>query len=158
RDRPQALADLPRQHQGPGRALPPHGAAPRGGRDRRRRNGVPDDRQELSGVSEAAVLRRLFQNRPELKSPRELSLMREAGKLVAAALRLAREIARPGAKTIDIDQAIADLFKKHNALPLFKGYPGPKVPFPAVTCLSVNEQVVHGIPGPRVLKEGEIIK
>jgi methionyl aminopeptidase len=104
------------------------------------------------------VLRKLFQNRPELKSPRELGLMREAGKVVASALRIAKELARPGAKTVEIDQAIEDHYERHNALPLFKGYPGQKVPFPAVTCLSVNEQVVHGIPGPRVLREGDLIK
>ena len=65
---------------------------------------------------------------------------------------------RPGVETIEIDRAIEDLYRKHNALPLFKGYPGPKVPFPAVTCISVNEQVVHGIPGQRVLKEGDLVK
>src|SRR4051794_10353386 len=86
--------------------------------------------------------------------------MREAGKVVATALRIAREMTKPGAKTVEIDQAIEALYKKHNALPLFKGYPGanPKVPFPAVTCISVNEQVVHGIPGQRVLRDGDIIK
>jgi len=107
-----------------------------------------------------SVLRKLFQNKPELKSAREVGLMREAGKVVATALRIARELTRPGAKTVEIDQAIEELYRKHNALPLFKGYPGanPKAPFPAVTCISVNEQVVHGIPGQRVLREGDIIK
>jgi methionyl aminopeptidase len=104
------------------------------------------------------VLRKLFQNKAELKSPRELGLMREAGKVVAEALRLARSLVRPGIETVEIDRAIEELYKKHNAQPLFKGYPGPKVPFPAVTCISVNEQVVHGIPGRRVLREGDIIK
>jgi methionyl aminopeptidase len=104
------------------------------------------------------VLRKLFQNRPELKSPRELGLMREAGKVVAEAHRLARELTRPGVETIVIDRAIEDLYQSKNALPLFKGYPGSKVPFPAVTCISVNEQVVHGIPGRRVLRKGDIVK
>jgi methionyl aminopeptidase len=94
---------------------------------------------------------------PELKSPRELAMMREAGKLVARALRICREMAKPGTKTIEIDQAVEAFYAKHHAVPLFKGYPG-KTPFPAVTCLSVNEQVVHGIPGPRVLKEGDLLK
>src|SRR5687768_5484372 len=85
-------------------------------------------------------------------------MMREAGKLVAQALRMARAIAQPGARTIEIDQAIDDLYRRHGALPLFKNYPGPRVPFPAVTCLSLNEQVVHGIPGARVLKEGDLLK
>jgi len=104
------------------------------------------------------VLRKLFQNRPELKSQRELGFMREAGKVVAAALRLARELTRPGIKTGEIDYAIEEHYRRHNAQPLFKNYPGPKVPFPAVTCISVNEQVVHGIPGQRALKEGDIVK
>jgi methionyl aminopeptidase len=111
--------------------------------------------QWLSGAS---VLRKLFQNKAELKSARELGLMREAGKVVAAAHRLARSMVRPGIETGEIDRAIEDLYNKHNAQPLFKGYPGPKVPFPAVTCISVNEQVVHGIPGRRVLREGDIVK
>jgi methionyl aminopeptidase len=93
-----------------------------------------------------------------LKSPRELALMREAGKIVADALRICRTIARPGVKTIEVDQAVEEHYRRHGAMPLFKGYPGPKVPFPAVTCLSVNEQVVHGIPGPRVLKDGDLFK
>jgi methionyl aminopeptidase len=84
--------------------------------------------------------------------------MREAGKLVARALRLCREMARPGVKTVEIDQAVEALFARHNAIPLFKGYPGQKVPFPAVTCISLNEQVVHGIPGPRVVQEGDLLK
>src|SRR5262245_9564196 len=83
--------------------------------------------------------------------------MREAGKLVAAALRMCRAMAVPGAKTIDIDRAVEDHFAHHGALPLFRGYPG-KVPFPASTCISLNEQVVHGIPGPRVIKEGDLVK
>lgn len=97
-------------------------------------------------------------NRPmELKSDRELALMREAGKLVARAHKICRDMARPGVKTIEIDRAVEAFFAQHNAVPLFKGYPG-KVPFPAVTCLSVNEQVVHGIPGERVLKDGDLLK
>ncbi|MBM3980586.1 MAG: type I methionyl aminopeptidase [Planctomycetes bacterium] len=94
---------------------------------------------------------------PELKSAREIGLMREAGKLVARALRICRDLAKPGTKTIEIDQAVEAFYAKHMAVPLFKGYPG-KTPFPAVTCLSVNEQVVHGVPGQRVLKEGDLLK
>jgi methionyl aminopeptidase len=104
------------------------------------------------------VLRSFFQRGPELKSMREIGLMREAGKLVAQALRMARAMCQPGVRTLDIDQAIEALFAKHGATPLFKGYPGPKVPFPAVTCISLNEQVVHGIPGQRQLKDGDLIK
>jgi methionyl aminopeptidase len=103
------------------------------------------------------VLRSFFHKAPELKSPREIALMREAGKVVAEALRLCRAMAQPGVRTIDIDRVVEDLYNRRGAVPLFKGYPG-RVPFPAVTCLSVNEQVVHGIPGPRVLRSGDLFK
>ena len=103
------------------------------------------------------MLKSFFSPRPELKSPREIGLMREAGKLVAEALRLCRSLARPGTRTVEIDQAVEALFQQRGAVPLFKGYPG-RVPFPAVTCISLNEQVVHGIPGQRVLREGDLLK
>jgi methionyl aminopeptidase len=103
------------------------------------------------------VLRALFQRPPELKSPREIALMREAGKVVAEAIRLCRIMAKPGVRTLEIDRAVEAVYARHGAIPLFKGYPG-KVPFPAVTCISINEQVVHGIPGQRLIKEGDLIK
>ena len=103
------------------------------------------------------MLRSLFSKAPELKSPREIGLMREAGKLVAQALRLCRDMARPGVRTLDIDRAVEALYGQRGAIPLFKGYPG-RVPFPAVCCLSINEQVVHGIPGPRTLRDGDLFK
>jgi methionyl aminopeptidase len=104
------------------------------------------------------VLRSIFQRGPELKSPRELGLMREAGKIVAEALRLCRAMAKPGARTIEIDQGVEALFQRYGAAPLFKGYPGPKLPFPASTCISINEQVVHGIPGQREIRDGDLLK
>jgi len=106
------------------------------------------------------VLRQFFNRPPELKSTREVGLMREAGKLVSRALHLCRAMARPGVRTFEIDRAVEALYAQHGALPLFKGYPGqnPKIPFPASTCLSVNEQVVHGIPGQRVIREGDLLK
>src|SRR3954452_14305084 len=82
--------------------------------------------------------------------------MRDAGKVVAEALARAAELVRPGARTRELDAAIEAVFARHNAEPLFKGVPG-KVPFPAATCISVNDEVVHGIPGPRKLKEGDVI-
>jgi methionyl aminopeptidase len=84
-------------------------------------------------------------------------MMREAGKLVARALRICKAMAKPGVRTMDIDQAVEDFYAKNGAIPLFKGYPG-RVPFPAVTCLSINEQVVHGIPGQRTLQDGDLFK
>jgi methionyl aminopeptidase len=103
------------------------------------------------------MLRAFFPQKPELKSPREIGLMREAGKLVAEALRLCRSMARPGVRTIEIDQAVEALFASRGAIPLFKGYPG-RMPFPAVTCISINEQVVHGIPGQRAVRAGDLLK
>src|SRR5438067_11874036 len=90
-----------------------------------------------------------------------MEMMRVAGRLVAEALGLCRAMAKPGTRTADIDRAVDDLFARHGALPLFKNYPGPpgtKVPFPASTCISINDQVVHGIPGPRTLREGDLVK
>jgi methionyl aminopeptidase len=103
------------------------------------------------------VLKALLQRAPELKSEREIGLMREAGRIVAEALRLCRAMAKPGVRTLEIDQAVAALFARHGVTPLFKGYPG-RVPFPAVTCISLNEQVVHGIPGQRVIRDGDLVK
>ncbi len=93
-----------------------------------------------------------------MKSPRELGLMRAAGKIVAEALRLCRDLAKPGTTTIEIAQAVEALFRRYGATPLFKGYPGPKIPFPASTCISLNEEVVHGIPGPRAIRDGDLLK
>ena len=104
------------------------------------------------------MLKAIANQAPELKSPREIGLMREAGKIVAEALRLCRSMLKPGVTTSEIDTAVEKLFNRYNAQPLFKGYPGSRVPFPAVTCISLNEQVVHGIPGPRVIRDGDLVK
>lgn len=96
----------------------------------------------------------------KLKSPREIGLMREAGRVVAIALDKVRKLAVPGVTTADLDQAVADVFREHGAIPLFRGVPSSvkgKPPFPAVVCASVNEQVVHGIPNRRPLREGDIL-
>lgn len=103
------------------------------------------------------MLKFLNPNKPELKTPREISLMREAGKIVAEALHLCRSICQVGVKTVEIDQAVEALFAQRGAESLFKGYKG-RVPFPAVTCISINEQVVHGIPGQRVIRDGDLVK
>jgi len=96
----------------------------------------------------------------KLKSPREIGLMREAGRVVAQALDKVRQLAVPGATTADMDEAVAAIFREHGAISLFKGYPNStkgKPAFPAVICASVNEQVVHGIPNRRPLREGDIV-
>ena len=106
------------------------------------------------------MLRREIQTPPALKTPAEMQMMREAGKVVAKALRLCRDLAKPGVKTADINQAVENLYAAHGAISLFKGYdPGSNgTPFPAVTCISLNEQVVHGIPGNRLLRDGDLLK
>lgn len=91
-----------------------------------------------------------------LRSTREIALMRKAGLLVWQAHQLAAAMVRPGATTGEIDAAVDRFFQEHDAVALFKGVPG-RIPFPAVTCMSVNEEVVHGIPGRRRLLEGDIL-
>jgi methionyl aminopeptidase len=91
-----------------------------------------------------------------LRSHREMLQMRRAGILVWNAHRLAGEAVKPGVTTHAIDMVIEEYFDSHRAAPLFKGVAG-KIPFPASTCISVNEEVVHGIPSQRVLKEGDIV-
>ncbi|MFW5692857.1 MAG: type I methionyl aminopeptidase, partial [Thermoguttaceae bacterium] len=95
-----------------------------------------------------------------LRSPREIGLMRKAGLLVWQAHQIAGAMVRPGVTTAEIDRAVERFFAEHEAVPLFKHVPNSqegKPPFPAVTCISVNEEVVHGIPGPRKLVEGDIV-
>ena len=82
--------------------------------------------------------------------------MRRAGLLVWQGHQAAARLIQPGVKTADLDEAIAAVFRDAGAEPLFLGYPG-ETPFPAVSCISINEQLVHGIPGDRVLQEGDIV-
>lgn len=91
----------------------------------------------------------------ELKTERELGLMREAGRVNALALEAAKAAIRPGVTTAEIDQAAATTLKKLGAKPAFLGYGQP--PYPAVICISVNEELVHGIPGKRRLQEGDVV-
>ncbi len=97
-----------------------------------------------------------MQRPPELKSARDLELMRKAGLLVWETHQLAASMLRPGVTTGAIDAAVEKYIRDRHAIALFKGVPG-KVPFPASTCISINEEVVHGIPGPRKLAEGDIV-
>ena len=82
--------------------------------------------------------------------------MRAAGALVAEAHQLARSLVAPGITTAEIDAQLEELFARNDAVPLFKGFPG-EVPFPAVTCISVNHEIVHGIPGDYRLQPGDIV-
>lgn len=87
------------------------------------------------------------------KSEGELLLMREAGRIVAETHRLMAQAVRPGVTTRQLDQIAEDYIRSQGAMPSFKGYSG----FPGSICASVNEELVHGIPGDRVLNEGDII-
>lgn len=95
----------------------------------------------------------------ELKTPDQLRTMRRAGLVVAEVHSAVREAAAPGVTTGELDQVARDILARHGAGSSFLnygagwGYP----PYPGVTCISVNEEVVHGIPGPRVLVEGDLV-
>ena len=88
-----------------------------------------------------------------LKSKSEIKLMEEAGKIVAGAHEAVRKAIAPGITTEELDRIAEDYIRSRGATPAFKGYMG----YPASICTSINEQVVHGIPGPVVLKEGDIV-
>lgn len=91
-----------------------------------------------------------------IKDKKELDLMRAAGRLNARALAAVREIIRPGVTTADLDAVAEEVITKNGAVPIFKGYPGP-YPYPGTLTISINEELVHGIPGKRKLKEGDIV-
>ena len=88
-----------------------------------------------------------------LKSEHEIELMRRAGKITAAARALARDMVKPGVTTQQIDKAVYHFIKSQGATPSFLNYNG----YPASVCVSVNDEIIHGIPGKRVLKEGDIV-
>jgi methionyl aminopeptidase len=88
-----------------------------------------------------------------LKSPQELAVMRRAGKIVAATIEALVQSARPGTTTGELDALAEEEIRRRGAVPSFKGYRG----FKASICTSINEEIVHGIPGPRVLKDGDIL-
>jgi methionyl aminopeptidase len=88
-----------------------------------------------------------------IKSEREIAIMRQAGRIVATVLDILSRRVRPGMKTKELDIIAAKEIEKLGAKPSFKGYRG----FPANLCVSVNDEVVHGIPGERVLREGDIV-
>ena len=89
-----------------------------------------------------------------VKSRHEVQLLRRAGRVARLALDAACSAATPGRTTADVDTAAEVVIRQFGAIPEFKGYQG----FPAATCVSVNDEVVHGIPGPRVLEEGDLVK
>lgn len=88
-----------------------------------------------------------------VKSEREIELMRRAGKITAAARALAGEMVKPGVTTREIDKAVFHFIRSQGAEPSFLNYNG----YPASVCVSVNDEIIHGIPGKRVLQEGDIV-
>jgi methionyl aminopeptidase len=88
-----------------------------------------------------------------IKTPQEIEIMRQNNRLVAQVLQRLREATKPGITTKELDQLAEHSIREAGATPAFKGYRG----YPASLCVSVNEEVVHGIPGPRRLREGEIV-
>ena len=92
----------------------------------------------------------------EPKTAEQINRMRKAGLYVWHALQIAKANVKPGITTGEIDRQIERFFDDIKAVSLFKGFPGI-VPYPAVTCISVNEEVVHGIPGKKKLEEGDIV-
>ncbi|MDD3345117.1 MAG: type I methionyl aminopeptidase [Candidatus Omnitrophica bacterium] len=88
-----------------------------------------------------------------IKSEEDLRMMRRSGKILSDVMGKVRESLRPGMTTLDVDRMSEELILKADALPAFKDYNG----FPASACISVNEEVVHGIPASRVILEGDIV-
>lgn len=88
-----------------------------------------------------------------VKSDREIATMRQAGKIVAMVLEVLAGHVKAGMKTAELDEVANRELSRHGARPSFKGYRG----YPSSLCVSVNDEIVHGIPGARVLKEGDIV-
>jgi methionyl aminopeptidase len=88
-----------------------------------------------------------------LKSPKDLAMLKRSGAILASVMKKLQSALRPGMTTLDIDLLSEALIRKEKALPAFKGYKG----FPGTACVSVNEEIVHGIPGERVVQEGDIV-
>ena len=88
-----------------------------------------------------------------IKSKYEIECMKAAGQVTYEVLKLLEEMTKPGISTIELDRAAEKYIRSQNCIPSFKGYGG----FPGSVCISVNDEVIHGIPGKRVLKEGDIV-
>jgi methionyl aminopeptidase len=96
---------------------------------------------------------------PDVKSPEQIQVMRRAGALVGETLELCRETVRAGLTTAELDHVAEQHIRAAGGVPSFVGVPGGPgaIDFPATLCISVNEQVVHGIPGPRTLVDGDLV-
>lgn len=92
-----------------------------------------------------------------IKTPGEVDAIRESSSIVAGVLSYTEKFLNPGITTLEIDRIVEDYIKSKNGIPAFKGYKVHKNIFPASSCISINEEVVHGIPGSRKLVEGDIV-
>jgi len=88
-----------------------------------------------------------------IKSPEEIGLMRECGSILSEMLQRLKGEVRPGVRTRDLDEFVEAEMKRHGVVASFKGYGG----YPASVCVSVNDEIVHGIPGSRMVKEGDVV-
>jgi len=93
------------------------------------------------------------------KSPEEIKIMEKAGKIVGKVLLKVEEIIKPGITSEYIDRIAEEIIISENAIPAFKGYSGrfDNKPYPCSVCVSINEEVVHGIPGKRVIRDGDLV-
>ena len=92
-----------------------------------------------------------------LKSPREIDIMRRANVIVAEVLQELKQTVAPGVTTIELDSVAEELTLRRKAIPAFKGYSVAGRVFPRCLCVSINEEIVHGIPSHRALREGDIV-
>ncbi len=93
-----------------------------------------------------------------IKSKNEIDLIRESCRIVAETLQLVKSYAKPGKTTLELDKLAEDYIRSNGGIPAFKGYSqGEGIPFPGTLCMSIDEEVVHGIPSDRKLVEGEIL-
>ena len=88
-----------------------------------------------------------------IKSKTEIEYMKTAGKVTGETLNLLEELVKPGVSTLELDRAAEKYIRARGCIPSFKGYGG----FPGSVCISVNDEVIHGIPSKRILKEGDIV-
>ena len=93
------------------------------------------------------------------KSKAEIAAMRRAGRVVAEVLALVESELKPGVSTAHLDRIAEAHIRQAGAVPSFKGYPGinPRRPFPGSVCISIDDEIVHGIPGDRVIREGQLV-
>ncbi|GAB4524886.1 MAG: type I methionyl aminopeptidase [Anaerolineales bacterium] len=91
-----------------------------------------------------------------IKTTADIEQMRIAGRINAEALQTVKSLIRPGITTAALDAAAEEFIRSHGAVPAFKGYPGP-YPYPATLTISINDELVHGIPGKRVIRPGDVV-